>query len=456
MNSQDQIKTVVFLVYHGMGHFNACFKIARILKKDHDVVFAGVEFFNQYVEGQGFIYYPLKTVPFGMGFEQWINEQHKSKHPYLDTLKDRWTNTIYDSREAELLQLMSDLSPDYLFIDASQSTDFIVLYNYLKLKNTKFSFVQTMLPTTIQDDRPPINSLALPDDKVEIKKAIRKFKLSRLKKIVQQKLKFFGMDDTAIIHKNKKRNNVPTRYTSKHHTIIGLLFQHVSELILAPAEFDFPNITTLAHQRYVGFMPDFNRIEVSDVTYFKIDSLIRKKISDTNAKLVYCSFGSVKTEDTKAVHNFIQRVINVARTNNYVVIISSNTIHHKKEEFQNLTDNVYILKAAPQLEILAKADAFITHGGLNSIKESIYSGVPMLVYPLHDTTDTMGNSSRVVYHQLGLRGDLIADTEKEIDRRLQEVLTNNLFKKNIYAMREIDDQYTEKFLDHFNSLQGID
>ncbi|MFL8673036.1 glycosyltransferase [Clostridioides sp. GD02404] len=33
----------------------------------------------------------------------------------------------------------------------------------------------------------------------------------------------------------------------------------------------------------------------------------------------------------------------------------------------------------PQLEILEKADVFITHGDLNSVMESLYFGVPMVV-----------------------------------------------------------------------------
>jgi UDP:flavonoid glycosyltransferase YjiC (YdhE family) len=456
MNASVQMKTVVFLIYHGMGHFHACFKLGRILSNDHDVVFAGVEFFKDYMEGQGFMYYPLKTVPFGMGFEQWINEQKKSKHIYLDTLKDRWTNSTFKSREAELLQLMHDLSPDYLFIDSLQSTDFIILYNYIRERHTKFAFIQTMLSTTIQKDIPPINSLVLPDDKTGIEKSVKTFNLHRLKKIAKQKLKFFGMDDTAIRKKNIQQNNIPDKYISKHKTILGFSFQNITELVLAPIEFDFPGAAKAEYQYYIGFLPDFNRVEVSDIEYFKIDSRIRKEISDTNASLVYCSFGSVKSEDTKAVYNFLQKLINVVRNKNYVLIVSTNSIHHKKEEFANLPNNVYMLKAAPQLEILSKADAFITHGGLNSIKESIYSGVPMLVYPLHNTTDTMGNSSRVVYHQLGLRGDLISDTEQEIDEKLQAVLTNILYKENIYTLRDIDDQYTENFLGHFNNLRAID
>ena len=35
----------------------------------------------------------------------------------------------------------------------------------------------------------------------------------------------------------------------------------------------------------------------------------------------------------------------------------------------------------PQLEVLARAALFVTHGGMNSVNEAMYAGVPMLVVP---------------------------------------------------------------------------
>jgi zeaxanthin glucosyltransferase len=449
------MKIVVFHIYHGMGHFNACFKIARMLSKSYDVVFSGVEYFKAYMEGQGFMYYPLKTVPFGMGFEKWINEQQKSKHLYFDILKDRWKNSIYKDREAELLQLTKDLEPDYLFIDSFQSTDFIVLYPYLKEQKTKVGFIQTMLPTVVENDYPPMNSLVLPGNRKEINESIRQFKRQRFKKKLKEKLQYFAMDDEAIVKRNANTNKIPKKYLSKEKSIVGIPLTNIKEFVLAPVEFDFQKKQN-NDRHYLGFLPDFNRIEISDVTYFQVDEEIRKKIKGTNAKLIYCSFGSVKSSDTRAVDTFLQKLINAAQGKNWIIIISINATHHKQNEFKNKPDNVYFLKAAPQLEILERADLFITHGGLNSIKESIYSGVPMLVYPLHDTTDTNGNSSRVVYHQLGLRGDLLKDNEANIVEKIEETISNQQYKNNIYTLREIDDQYTEKFMEHFNLLSSVE
>lgn len=49
--------------------------------------------------------------------------------------------------------------------------------------------------------------------------------------------------------------------------------------------------------------------------------------------------------------------------------------------FGSLPENVLAAPSVPQLEILKRATIFITHGGMNSVMESLYYGVPMVVVP---------------------------------------------------------------------------
>ncbi|WP_307102242.1 nucleotide disphospho-sugar-binding domain-containing protein [Arthrobacter globiformis] len=46
-----------------------------------------------------------------------------------------------------------------------------------------------------------------------------------------------------------------------------------------------------------------------------------------------------------------------------------------------LPANVLASRFVPQLEVLARAALFVTHGGMNSVNEAMYAGVPMLVIP---------------------------------------------------------------------------
>lgn len=48
----------------------------------------------------------------------------------------------------------------------------------------------------------------------------------------------------------------------------------------------------------------------------------------------------------------------------------------------NLPENVILRAAVPQLELLAKCSAFVTHGGANSVHEALLFGVPLVVVPI--------------------------------------------------------------------------
>ncbi len=50
--------------------------------------------------------------------------------------------------------------------------------------------------------------------------------------------------------------------------------------------------------------------------------------------------------------------------------------------FIPLPSNVRAVKYAPQLAVLARAAAAITHGGANSIMEAFAEGIPLLVSPI--------------------------------------------------------------------------
>ncbi|MDA7026534.1 glycosyltransferase [Bacillus sp. CLL-7-23] len=79
----------------------------------------------------------------------------------------------------------------------------------------------------------------------------------------------------------------------------------------------------------------------------------------------------------------------------------------------------------PQLELLEKADLFVTHGGMNSTNEGLYFDTPLLVIP-------MGADQFMVAEQVGRRGAGIKLDKRKLSsvvlkEKIDKVLGNNQY-----------------------------
>jgi MGT family glycosyltransferase len=64
-----------------------------------------------------------------------------------------------------------------------------------------------------------------------------------------------------------------------------------------------------------------------------------------------------------------------------VILATGNRIGH--DELGAPPSNFTLHRHAPQIAVLRHADAFLTHGGMNSTSEALWHGVPLLVFPQH-------------------------------------------------------------------------
>lgn len=134
---------------------------------------------------------------------------------------------------------------------------------------------------------------------------------------------------------------------------------------------------------------------------------------------------------------FFIQLIKILEKRNDLFLIISTGFDINPNAFKIRTKNILLYREFPQIEILKNADLMITHGGMQSVTECIMLEVPMLVYPLNPYLDQNGNSARVVYHKIGLRGKLKKDKAKMIEIKIDEMLTNiAYFLNNIRKLRE--------------------
>lgn len=91
---------------------------------------------------------------------------------------------------------------------------------------------------------------------------------------------------------------------------------------------------------------------------------------------------------------------------------------------QKLPPNVITSPWFPQSDLLAHPNIslFITHGGLLSVQEAVWHGVPMLGMPIYG--DQFGNVNQLVYKGVAKRLSLVDATSKQLVEAILEITTN--------------------------------
>ncbi|ELU11456.1 hypothetical protein CAPTEDRAFT_152728 [Capitella teleta] len=104
--------------------------------------------------------------------------------------------------------------------------------------------------------------------------------------------------------------------------------------------------------------------------------------------------------------------------------------------------NIMTSSWLPQNDILAHQNLklFITHGGLNSVIESIYHAVPMVAIPV--ALDQPGNAARLSDKHLGVRMSIAEDfTTEKLVSNIREVMSNGSYKHAMHhACRVLRDR----------------
>ncbi|WP_405534059.1 glycosyltransferase [Streptomyces sp. NBC_00075] len=91
--------------------------------------------------------------------------------------------------------------------------------------------------------------------------------------------------------------------------------------------------------------------------------------------VLYASLGTVFNADPQLLRTFATALAPLGGT----VIVS--TGQSDPDALGPLPANVLARRFVPQPDVLARAALFVTHGGMNSVNEAMYAGVPLLVVP---------------------------------------------------------------------------
>jgi MGT family glycosyltransferase len=201
----------------------------------------------------------------------------------------------------------------------------------------------------------------------------------------------------------------------------------IPELVLCPREFDFPIAAQSFDQRiYAGAC-------VANIPDDNSNTFDWNQI-DTTKTIVYCSVGSHPWL-AKNRRKLFSAAINALKERPHLFLILQASNPKDLEQCHPLPANVSVREWVPQMEILSRASLFITHGGLSSVRESIFHGVPMLVFPWG--VDQPGNGARVEYHNLGQKGNAAKVTPAVMGRMMDDILKNPNYAEATAKMQAI-------------------
>jgi MGT family glycosyltransferase len=147
----------------------------------------------------------------------------------------------------------------------------------------------------------------------------------------------------------------------------------------------------------------------------------------SGTSLIYISLGTLFNERV----DFFRACLEAFNDDRYNVIMS---IGNKIDPASlGVVPNNFIVRPhVPQLEVLRRADLFITHGGMNSVSEGCWYGVPMIVLP--QVGDQVVIASRVA--QLGAAEKLTDITPQAIRVLAEKVLGDSSYKKQSMKIGE--------------------
>ncbi len=172
-----------------------------------------------------------------------------------------------------------------------------------------------------------------------------------------------------------------------------------------------------------------------DGTWHRIDSSVRQTeaaftLPDAvgarpdGSALVYLSLGSLGSADVELMEHLVEALAETPHR----YIVSRGPRHAEYE----LAANMWGAEFLPQTQVLPLVDLVITHGGNNTVTESLHFGKPMVVLPIF--WDQHDNAQRIDETGNGLRLDTYAVSGDELREAVERVVGDEAMRARVALM----------------------
>ncbi|XP_032678664.1 UDP-glucuronosyltransferase 2C1-like [Odontomachus brunneus] len=174
----------------------------------------------------------------------------------------------------------------------------------------------------------------------------------------------------------------------------------------------------------------------------KLPQDLDKLLNDTKEGCIYFSLGT----------NIKSNILPIDRRNmllkTFAALPYKVLWKFESDYLANKPDNVEIRKWFPQQKVLAHPNVrlFISHGGLNSIDETIENAVPVIGFPV--SIDQNFNMRRLQHFGVGKILSITDVNEEEFREAILEMITNSSYKENMVKLSNLFRDLPHKPLDN--------
>lgn len=393
--------------FPGTGHINPMAALARRLQqRGHEVVIFGIADTEARIKAAGIEFSLIGASEYPLGTLQKL-DQRLSELEGLNVFRftvERVKNTaamvLQDGPEA-----VRRANVDALLVDEAEMGGTVA--EYLGLPFVSIAF----FPPLVQDDRIPPFCFGWHAQRDWLSRLRNRMGFSLLSRVAAPIF--------ALVNKQRRAWGLkPLKRSTDALSTIAQITQ-------LPTALEFETKNPDSPVRYTGPFVDPGQRPKVDFDWERLDG----------RPLVYASLGTMQSGA-----EVIFRMIADACANLDVQLVLSLGGALDPKQLGALNGDPIVVGYAPQLEMVKRASAVITHSGLNTALESLAEGVPLVCIPLGN--DQPGVAARVEARGAGLGVPRRKLNAARLRAALKEVLTNTQYRiaagRVRDAMRNVD------------------
>ncbi len=193
-------------------------------------------------------------------------------------------------------------------------------------------------------------------------------------------------------------------------------FSKLGQLCQMTADFDFPRQKLSTAFHYLGPFVD----SYTPAVPFPFERL-------DGRPLVFASLGTLQSKDNRLFSVVAEACAGLAVQ---LVMALGGT---NREAAATFPGDPVVVGFAPQLEILSRASLAVTHGGLNTVMQSLMCGVPLVALPI--THDQPAIAARVAHSGAGEVISASKVNPNSLRAAIRQVLNQPSYRQRAHAIR---------------------